>query len=246
MSLFSLFFGFKGRINRAQFWFGNSVAGFSALMLLFVLGAMFFPTTEIPKTGAGMLHAMSVIGLILLPPLALIGWVGFALQTKRLHDHGRSATWTMLPLLPGFMITSTIFASIAAGQTPEQAAVGVGAWMLVANAINLVMFIYLGCMPGKKEDNKYGPPPSGGYSGGASTSAPIPGQSSASKAPVAVPGMGMTSAESAIERAIAAREKQAQAPVSQAPARAFAASQPSAAPMRPANGASSFGRKAAS
>lgn len=249
MSLVSLFFGFKGRINRAQFWIGNLVAGFAGIMLLFLLGAMFIPT-DVPKNAAGMLHAMSVVGLVLAPPLFLIGWASFALQTKRLHDRGRSGLWTMLPMLPGFMISSTIFASIAGGQTADQAFAAIGGWLMLSNAITLFMFVDLGCMPGKDGANKYGPPPSGGFSGGAPSSGPIPGQSASGKAPMSVPGMGLTSAESAIERAIAAREKQqTQAPATQAPTRTLAAARPAAsqsgaAPMRAAT-PGSFGRKAA-
>ena len=120
---------------------------------------------------------LSVMGLVLTPPLMLMGWVGFALQTKRFHDRGRSGLWTLLPLLPGFMITSTIFASLAGGQTPEQAVASVGMWMLITQAINIFMLVDLGCMPGKEGANKYGPPPGGGFSGGSPSGGPIPGQS---------------------------------------------------------------------
>ena len=244
MSLVSLLFGFKGRINRAQFWMGNLGAGLAGIMLMFLLGVMFIPTGDVPKTGAGMLHMLSVMGLVLTPPLMLMGWVGFALQTKRFHDRGRSGLWTLLPLLPGFMITSTIFASLAGGQTPEQAVASVGMWMLITQAINIFMLVDLGCMPGKEGANKYGPPPGGGFSGGSPSGGPIPGQSAPGKTAMPVPGMGLASAESAIERAIAARAKQAQAPAVQTPARAMAGGQAAAAPMRAATG--SFGRKASS
>jgi uncharacterized membrane protein YhaH (DUF805 family) len=243
VNLVSLLFGFKGRINRAQFWYGNLGAGFAGIMLMFVLSAMFIPTEEAPKTGAGMLHVLSVMGVVLFPPLLLVGWVSFALQTKRLHDRGRSGFWTMLPLLPGFMITSTIFAGLAGGQTPEQAVSSIGVWMLIMQAINIFMFVDLGCMPGKEGANKYGPPPGSGSPGASPSGGPFPGQSKPSKAPAAIPGMGLAGAESAIERAIAAREKHAQSPAQQAPVRAMSPAQ--AAPMRPAT-AGSFGRKASS
>ena len=189
MSLVSLLFGFKGRINRAQFWIGNLGAGFGGIMLLFLLGAMFIPTDEVPKTGAGILHMLSVVGLVLMPPLMLIGWISFALQTKRFHDRGRSGLWTMLPLLPGFMITSTIFASLAGGQTPEQAVASVGMWMLIAQAINIFMFVDLGCMPGKDGANKYGPPPGGGFSGGGSPAGGRPKGASLASTPDRIPAV---------------------------------------------------------
>ncbi|MBL8546226.1 MAG: DUF805 domain-containing protein [Hyphomonadaceae bacterium] len=235
MTLVSLLFGFKGRINRVQFWLGNIGAGFGGIMLLFLLGVMFIPTAEIPKTGAGMLHMMSVMGLVLFPPLALIAWISFALQTKRFHDRGRSGLWTLLPLLPGFMISATVFAALAGGETPEQALSSIGTWLLVTQAINLFMFVDLGCMPGKNQDNKYGPPPGGGAGG-----APfVPNQNAPAKMPTPIPGMSLAGAESAIDRAIAAREKQA--PATQAAPRP--ALRPAAtAPMQPAT-AGSFGRR---
>ncbi|MCX7358443.1 MAG: DUF805 domain-containing protein [Alphaproteobacteria bacterium] len=237
MNLVSLLFGFKGRINRAQFWYGNLGAGFAGILLMFVLGVMFIPTEDIAKTPAGFLHLVSVMGLVIGPPLFLMCWVGLALQTKRFHDRGRSGLWTMLPMLPAMMITTTIVTSLAGGQTPEQAVASVGVWMLVTQAVNIFMLVDLGCMPGKEGANKYGPPPGGGS--GSPSGSPIPGTPSKTAKPI--PGMGMTSAESAIERAIAAREKQTQAPTQQTPVRTMSASQ--AAPMRPAI-AGSFGRKA--
>ncbi len=186
VSLVSLLFGFKGRINRAQFWIGNLGAGVAGIMLLFLLGVMFIPATDTPKTGAGMLHMMSVMGLVLLPPLLLIGWISFALQTKRFHDRGRSGLWTMLPLLPGFMISTTVFAALASGETPEQAVSSIGAWLLVTQAINLFLFIDLGCMPGKPEPNKYGPSPG---DGGSPLGGPDSRQNPARAAPPPIPGM---------------------------------------------------------
>lgn len=235
MNLVSLLFGFKGRINRAQFWYGNLGAGFAGIMLMFVLGVMFIPTEGIPKTTAGFLHLVSVMGLVIGPPLFLMCWVGLALQTKRFHDRGRSGLWTMLPMLPAMMITTTIVTSLAGGQTPEQAIASVGMWMLITQAVNIFMLVDLGCMPGKEGANKYGPPPGG--SSGSPSGGPIPNAPSKTGKPI--PGMGMTSAESAIERAIAAREKQTQAPAQ--PVRATSSAP--AAPTRPAV-AGSFGRRA--
>lgn len=244
MNLVSLLFGFKGRINRAQFWQGNLGAGFAGILLMLVLGVMFMPTEEFPKTAAGFLHFLSVMGVIIGPPLLLMYWISLALQTKRFHDRGRSGLWTMLPMLPVMMITTTIVTALAGGQTPEQAASSAAVWFMIAQAINIFMLVELGCMPSKAEANKYGPPPGGGYSGGSPSTNPFPGQSMPSKTAAPIPGMGLASAESAIDRAIAARAKQAQASATPAPARAMSSAQ-AAAPMRAAT-AGSFGRKASS
>ncbi|MBX3429917.1 MAG: DUF805 domain-containing protein [Hyphomonadaceae bacterium] len=245
MSLVSLLFGFKGRINRAQFWMGNLGAGLGAIMLMFLLGAMFMPTGEIPKAGAGALQAVSAVVIVLGAPLLLISWIGSALQTKRFHDRDRSGLWTMLPLIPGFMIASTLVATLASGQTPDQAISAIGAWMLIMQAINLFLFVDLGCMPGKSQPNKYGPPPGGGLSRGAPSDKPVPGQRIPDTASSPNPGIGLASAESAIERAIAAREKQPQASAPQTPTQKLGAKPIAMAPMR-VGARGSFGRKATS
>lgn len=268
MSLVSLLFGFKGRINRVQFWAGMVGAGFAGMLLMFMLGVMFMPQGPVPKTAGGALQAISGLVFTVAPVWILLCWIGFALQTKRFHDRGRSGLWTMLPLLPSMMIMSTLV-SIAAqaihsvqmgvasgGEVFMTGAAGsIGIWVLLLNLINLFMFVDLGCMPGKPGPNKYGDPPGGGFTGGGYTGGapvgggtPIPGQSTP-RPMQPVPGMGstLTNAESAIERAIAARGKQqAAAPVAAspmaAPRPAMAAAQPSGG-LRPATGGS-FGRKA--
>lgn len=245
MGLVSLLFSFRGRINRVQYWLGSIGTGFGGMMLFFLLGVLFLPSGEIPKTSAGVAQMLSTVGLVMGLPLMLISWVGMALQTKRFHDRGRSGLWVLLPMLPVTMIMISVASSVASGAHPEQVASSIGVWVLLLQAINLFMFVDLGCMPGKEGPNKYGAPPGGGLSGGAPAGGPIPGQAAPSKAATAIPGMGLTSAESAIDRAIAARAKQAQAPAAQAPQRA--APRPlGPAPMASMGSAApgSFGRKA--
>ncbi len=246
MGLVSLLFSFSGRINRLQYWLGSIGAGVGGAMLFFLLAVLFLPSGEIPKTSAGVAQMLSTLGLVMGAPLMLIGWVGMALQTKRFHDRGRSGLWVLLPTLPVTMIMMSIVSGVASGAHPEQIASSIGMWVLLLQGINLFMFVDLGCMPGKEGPNKYGNPPGGGLSGGAPTGGPIPSQAAPSKGTTAIPGMGqshaLVGAESAIDRAIAARAKQAQ--TAQAPQRA--APRPQApAPMAPMRAATpgSFGRK---
>lgn len=243
----SLLFGFSGRINRAQFWIGNLIAGFGGMMLLFLMGVMLLPSGGFEKTPEGAIHAISSMGLAFGVPLGLMSWIGFALQTKRFHDRGRSGLWTMLPMLPAMMIVSHVVGGIMTHASPDSIVSGMGMWFMVLQLIQLGIFIDLGCL-GSKEANKYGPAPGGGFNGGAPTgggSTPIPGQSSKPKAQP-VPGMGaaMTSAESAIERAIAARTKEAQAAAAQTPRAPQPATRPAYAPMGASPAGGSFGRKA--
>jgi len=265
VNLLWLLFSFNGRINRVQFWLGILGAGFGGALLFFLLGIMFMPHGEVAKTASGALQAISSLAFTIAPVYVLLCWIGLALQVKRFHDRGRSGLWTLLPVLPMMMILSTLVGIVvqflhaaetgivitSADAMVANAIGSVGIWVLILNLVHLFMFVDLGCMPGKPEANKYGPPPSGGFTGGgapAGGGTPFPGQTSTARAQTAVPGMGgttLTGAESAIERAIAAQAKQARAPapVQTTPRPAIAAA-PAAAGSRPAT-PGSFGRRAA-
>lgn len=253
MNLLWLLFGFKGRINRAQFWLGWS----GATVVVWLLGAAFVAMS-------GPAHAFTAFTYSLALQWALMSWVGFALQVKRYHDRGRSGVWTLLPVLPTVMVFFSIFTALAAylagasrgavidlNTVVMGAMASAGVWLVILVLVYLFMFVDLGCMPGKPEANKYGNPPGGGFSGGSAPAggAPaggvtIPGQTSR---PSAQPALAMastlTGAESAIERAIAAQKRAASAPsVSPSPRPAMASAQPSGQPRSATPG--SFGRRA--
>jgi uncharacterized membrane protein YhaH (DUF805 family) len=84
-SFVSLFFSFKGRINRARFWIGTIplVVGWSAAMAL--LNWMFMPAKSLlPVYGFGI-----AAGVMLL-------WGQLGGFTKRLHDRGKSGWWLLV------------------------------------------------------------------------------------------------------------------------------------------------------
>lgn len=248
MGLVSLFFGFNGRINRLTYWLGCLIAGVSGAMLLFLLTLMTLPSGPPPETPAEAMRLISSMGVSFGLPMFLMGWVGTALQVKRFHDRGRSGLMVLLPLLPVVMIISSIVGGAVSGENFERVFSSITMWFLLLQLINLYMLVELGCMPGVAGPNKYGNPPGGGFSGGGApiAGAPIPGKSTA-QPQAAIPGMGgtmLTGAESAIERAIAARSKQQATPVQAAPRAAMAAAQPSGGGggLRPA-APGSFGRR---
>ena len=81
-SLVSLFFSFKGRINRARFWIGTIplVIGWIAAMALF--NWMFMRAESlVPVYGFGI-----AAGVMLL-------WGQLGVCNKRLHDRGKSGWW---------------------------------------------------------------------------------------------------------------------------------------------------------
>lgn len=245
MGLVSLLFSFNGRINRVQYWLGCIIGGVGGAFLLFLLTLLTMPAAPFPQTAEGLLQLLSSVSFAFGVPLMLMGWVGTALQTKRFHDRGRSGLFVLLPLLPVTMIVSAVVSGAATGAPFQQVMSSITLWFLLLQLINLFMFVDLGCMPGKPEPNKYGNPPGGGFSGGAPAGgAPRPGREPVRSAHVAS-GMGgstLTSAESAIERAIAARSKQpAEAASPVAAPRPAMALQPAGGLRPPAAG--SFGGK---
>ncbi|MEZ5955925.1 MAG: DUF805 domain-containing protein [Hyphomonadaceae bacterium] len=249
----SLLFSFNGRINRAQFWLGNFIGGFACVMLFFLLGVMTLPAGNLAKetmNAVAALHLISSMGLSFGAPLLLMGWIGSSLQVKRFHDRGRSGLWALAPMLPAFMLVSSIVGGIITGAHPDQILSSAGTWFTLLQVVNFAMFVDLGCMSGKPEANKYGPPPGDGFAGGASAGGapmggvPIVGQPPRTNSQP-VPGMGstLTGAESAIDRAIAAQSKQNVAAVL-GPRPATAAAQAGGG-LRPTT-SGSFGRRASS
>lgn len=252
MNLVSFLFGFSGRINRLQYWLGYLGAGFGGAVLILVLGVLTMPAGGAPKTSADALLLLPSMGVTFGIPLMLMGWIGSALQTKRFHDRGRSGLWALAPFVPLTMIVITVISAAATNASIEHVLSSAGTWFGLLQLVNLFMFVDLGCMPSKPEPNKYGNPPGGGLSGGAPMGgAPTPGYSAPAKTQ-AIPGMGspkpvpamgssLSNAESAIERAIAARSKQVQAAAQRPAAPARVGAQP-AASLRPAT-PGTFGRK---
>lgn len=266
MNLVWLLFSFNGRINRVQFWLGCVIGGVAGAMLLFLLALGATPAGGFAKTSEGFSQFISAMSFTLGVPMMLMSWIGAALQTKRLHDRGRSGLWLMAPMVPALMVVFSLVSTLAqilhglqtgsfVGNEAVFAAAlaSAGMWLMILTLVHIFMFVDLGCMPGKPGPNKYGNPPGGGFSGGGAptSGAPIPGASAPSRAQAIMPGMGgstLTSAESAIEKAIAARSKQQAAPAAasvSAPRPAAMAAPQVAAALRPVAGGSSFGRRAA-
>lgn len=238
MHLVSLLFGFSGRINRAQYWLGCVIAGIGGATLFFVLAALTMPEGGVPKTALQALQAVPSMALAFGAPLVLMGWSGSALQTKRLHDRGRGALWAMAPFVPLIMIVVNIVSGFSTGMRPEQVAASLMMWVVISQIVNVVMFVDIGCMAGKPEANRFGPPPGRGFSG----TPPTPGAATPPKSRKYDPAIGstLTGAETAIERAIAAQKK---APPLRKPASALRTAPQMAPVASPTPAGASFGRK---
>lgn len=231
MGILSLLFSFNGRINRAQYWLGGVGAGVGIVLFVTVLMVLGGPVSPGFSKDQQLAHFIGVFAMTLIPALLVASWIGYALAWKRFHDRGKSGVWVFLPMLPSFLMMSSVFGAIASGADPVTAAGAAQPWATILWVIQLWFLVELGFLPSKPGPNKYGDPP-----GDAPSRAPgAPAKGAAQP----IPGMpsALAGAESAIERAIAERAKQERAQA--AAPRAVATG---GGGLRPAT-SGSFGRK---
>ena len=79
MTMRELLFGYRGRIDRAQYWIGMAVI--VGMLLGLLSAAAFFMD---PRGGPGLFIPVTILLLILIP------WVHSAITIKRLRDAGLS------------------------------------------------------------------------------------------------------------------------------------------------------------
>lgn len=125
-----LFFSFRGRIGRLQFWMG----GLSALVLSGLSVAAGVSAIGIGVEHQGYFASSSEPGMLVYAVLLAYAltfapafWISVAITVKRWHDRGKSGVWILLQLVP-FL-----------GQV----------WTLVE----------CGCLRGTCGENEYGPDP---------------------------------------------------------------------------------------
>jgi len=146
--MLKVFFGFKGRIGRLNFWFSGLVQlVITSIVLASVTMSMTSTFNGLEQQQSGALSAASPgIGAFGIPfwafPLFFLNqWISLAASIKRLHDLNRSGWW-MLALIVGPLIP---FVNIVAG---------------------LGYLIYLGFIPGTQGSNRFGHRPLSIYGGG--------------------------------------------------------------------------------
>jgi uncharacterized membrane protein YhaH (DUF805 family) len=136
MELAQIWFGFKGRINRAKYW-----------LVLLVSSAIF--VTAVLIAFAAQSWALGILaGLLLIPTLVS----SLAVATKRLHDREKSAWWLLVFYLLPALLDGIANVIGDAGLVFSLASFGVSVWALVE----------LGCLRGTIGDNQYGPDPLAG------------------------------------------------------------------------------------
>ncbi len=150
----SLFFSFRGRINRAKYWLALLMLIIAEIVLAGIRVIVEHGLEVVADSIAGLVVLFVVSLAVLAVGLALLV-TGLAVAAKRLHDRDKSAWWLLIfYLLPGVLATIGTGVSMA---TDSWFAVGL--FGAVALAISIWAFIELGCLRGTLGPNRYGPDP---------------------------------------------------------------------------------------
>ena len=134
---FQSLWSFRGRNGRARYW---SVFVASLAMLMGVSGLI------TAATGQG--EPDIVLSLLALPIMIACLVASWFNAVKRLHDLGRSGWW-LLPII--FVIAPFSLLSNAGGGLGALAA-------MIAAALDLILIVVLGAVPGQPGPNRFGPP----------------------------------------------------------------------------------------
>ena len=138
MSIGTLLFSFRGRINRMPYWLVS-------LAMLICVAAVFALVAA-----NGSWQSAAPLLLLFVPWI----WIGFALAVKRLHDRNKSAWWLIVfYVLPGLL------------ESMGNVVGGAEIVLLIASmAISIWALVELGFLRGTPGPNDYGPDPLAGAS----------------------------------------------------------------------------------
>jgi uncharacterized membrane protein YhaH (DUF805 family) len=138
-----LFTSFDGRINRAKYWAGVVILAIISIVLGFIIGAIFGPST---------LGAI----LVTLVTLALF-YPGYAVAAKRFQDRDKPSQTALYGLVP-VLIASLLQAFGLTGAPNNPNALG---WIcnLVSMGVGLWFLIELGILKGTPGPNRFGGDP---------------------------------------------------------------------------------------
>jgi uncharacterized membrane protein YhaH (DUF805 family) len=136
MSIGTLLFSFRGRINRMPYWLVS-------LAMLIVMAAVF-----VLVGFSGVWQSAVLLLLLLIPSI----WIGVALAVKRLHDRNKSAWWLVIfYVLPGILEGIGEFAGDAEVVL-----------LIASSALSIWALVELGFLRGTAGPNNYGPDPLAG------------------------------------------------------------------------------------
>jgi uncharacterized membrane protein YhaH (DUF805 family) len=155
MPISHLFFGFTGRINRAEYWLAILI-----YFVVLVVAALILTAASADAVTAWVNYDLSDMSgtLIILYAVELVLFVSqVAITVKRLHDRDKSAWWVLLfSVLPGviFVISSASMDPYAfdySGPSPILS--------LIAAGFALWGLVEVGFLRGTPGPNRYGSDP---------------------------------------------------------------------------------------
>ncbi len=95
------FFSFRGRISRSRYWECSLLLNIAAGILIYVASVLFFQiASTIRESAVAHDRAPIIFIAVALALYVLVTWSGLALQTKRLHDRGRTGWFVLLNVVP--------------------------------------------------------------------------------------------------------------------------------------------------
>jgi uncharacterized membrane protein YhaH (DUF805 family) len=145
MDWMTLFFSFRGRINRGKYWLAILV--YTVIWIAFVgvsiamIGSNFDNLFSL--AGAGLM--IWAMGLVL---LITVTWSGFATGIKRLHDREKNGWWILV-----FWLGPSVLGGIQATTTNPAVAMAMGVGSFI---IAIWGLIELGFLRGTVGQNLYG------------------------------------------------------------------------------------------
>ena len=168
---FKKYFDFTGRARRSEYWWFVLFA--SIIYFVWILICSFFLAFWIATSINGetysspMVPLMSYVGLMILPMLALF-IPQYAVQTRRLHDTGRSGWWIVASLVVSLAYMIVYFSVMmpmfengidempAFFSTPMMIVVAILG--MISMLLSVVILIFT-VMDSQRGENKYGPSP---------------------------------------------------------------------------------------
>ena len=135
-----LWFGFKGRINRAKLWLVIVIN----TVIVMIGGGLAFAT--------GSTIVWALFGLFYI--VVIVSGLGVAI--RRLHDRDKSGWWAVL-----FYVAPALLSGLGAA-LGSSLGLGASIFSLASFAISIWAFVELGCLRGTQGPNQYGPDPLAG------------------------------------------------------------------------------------
>lgn len=145
----TLFFSFRGRLNRAKYWLAFLISAAISAVCILILAPL-VNGVQMGMYGGGTGGIIAVIALMVIV-LIVIFCSSLAIAFKRLHDRNKSGVWLLL-----FWLAPSVLNAI--GQSIGGN--GAGAFVaLVGAALAIWGLVEIGFLKGTNGPNDYGPDP---------------------------------------------------------------------------------------